>query len=135
MSGSVSITPSSLRYLQEKMLDYCKISSFDGLRYHSLDICVTEIITAVLCANIGRSPEEAEVLLRERISDIVQKYSKVSIGQSLEKLHSIATTGKELDGDKDGLDALTYHLSGDTCFKGMAALQAVINRFNEQEDI
>lgn len=110
-------------YSPTQMLDYCKISPFDGRAYQSLDECVTQIITAVLCDNTGG------VLVRERISDIIYKFSKVSIGVSLDKLHSIATTGRELEGDKDGLDALTYHLDGGTCMKGIAALQAVMERF------
>ena len=54
---------------------------------------------------------------------------QVSIGMALDTLASVADIGKEFQGDCDGIDVLCYHLSGDQCHKGIAALQKVLERF------
>lgn len=119
-------------YSPTEMLDFCKVSPFEGMGYDNLKNCVSRITTAVMCIqslNFGKSPEEIEQIVVRRITAIIEEYAPVSIGRALDKLHSIATTGNELEGGRDGLDALTYHLSGDTCTKGINALNAVMQRF------
>jgi hypothetical protein len=121
-------------YNPVEMLDFCKVSPFEGIGYDKLKDCVGRITTAVMCIqslHFGKPQEEIERLVVKRVTEIIEQFTPVSIGRSLDKLHSIATTGPELEGGRDGLDALTYHLSGDTCRKGIAALQAVMQRFEE----
>lgn len=65
------------------------------------------------------------------LKKIIGDSCRVSIGQALEKLHSTATTGKELDGDHDGLDALCYHLGGSQVENAQKALHAIMGRFAE----
>lgn len=122
------------QYSPTEMLDYCKVSPFEGMGYDNLKSCVARITTAVMCIqslHFGKSAEEIEELVVKRVTEIIEEYAPVSIGRALDKLHSIATTGKELEGGRDGLDALTYHLSGNTCSKGIAALTAVMQRFEQ----
>ena len=89
---------------------------------------VAQIMATVLTHKNG----DAKGLI-EALGDLVETHSNMSIGMALDALHSISTLGKELDGDHDGLDALCYHLSGNSCEKGIAALQAVLRRFKEME--
>ena len=72
--------------------------------------------------------EKDPKLLTEKLETIVRDIGQVSIGQSLERLYRISTLDNELQGGLDGLDALTYHLAGDHCTKGIKALQSVLIR-------
>jgi hypothetical protein len=121
-------------YSPTEMLDFCKVSPFEGIGYDRLAQVVGRITTAVMCIqslHFGKSQKEIEELVTKRVTEIIEEHAPVSIGRALDKLHSVATTGNELEGGRDGIDALTYHLSGDTCRKGINALQAVLRRFEE----
>lgn len=104
-------------YNPTQMLDYCKV---DGFRFgDNANHFVTEILATLVVVN---NPEE----LKTKLTEIVTTISRsVSIGMALEKLHSVATTGPELDYGRTGVDALTYHLGGSTVDKAIEALQAV----------
>jgi len=70
--------------------------------------------------------------LRNELDGIIQELNTISIGRSLITLNDIATTGQEFQGNADGLDALTYHLSADTCSRAIHALQSVLTRFEQK---
>ncbi len=114
-------------YSPTQLLDVCKISPFDVMGSEKLNTVVMEILAAVVVKESG-----AELIAG--IGEIVERHTKVSIGAALDKLHQVATTGKEFDGGKDGLDALCYHLSGSTCKKAMSALESVMMRFSSLRD-
>lgn len=110
-------------YSPTQMLDLCKSDHFR----HGGELQVVTEILAVLTTS--RDP----VQLVEELKRIVRQCGTVSIGQSLETLHSVANIGPELDGGKDGLDALCYHLSGHACEQGITALQQVLQRFKRDQ--
>lgn len=113
-------------YSPSQMLDFCKV---DGLRYHDAkQHYVAKILAQVA---VAKSPNELMDALGETVGEIG---NATSIGMSLEHLHRVATTGSDLDYGRDGLDALTYHLNADSCRKGIAALQAVLRRFDEDRN-
>ena len=72
--------------------------------------------------------------LKSKIKEKLQEIGTISIGMSLEKLHGITTIGPDLDGNLDGLDALTYHLSGFRCKQAIRDLQRVLQRFEETKN-
>lgn len=108
-------------YNPTQMLAYCKVNAFSmGGEEH--------VVTAILAAMVAHTSQPEKLV--EALAEIVQGVGRrVSIGRALDTLHSVAKTGNELDHGRDGLDALTYHLGGDTCKKGIEALQAVLRRF------
>lgn len=112
------------KYSPTEMLDYCKVSPFDSGLGDQTAALTTELLAMIAIAEDHQS-------LIEDMKTRIYEYSKVSIGTGLRKLHNIATTGPELEHGRDGLDALAYHLSADTCKKGIVALQAVLKRFEE----
>lgn len=113
-------------YSPTELLDFCKVdrfeSNYDGPKYFT-----TQILSLMVT-------EKDPNLLVEKIEKIIRQVGEVSIGQSLRRLHTIATIGNEFQGGLDGLDALTYHLGGDSCTKAISALQAVMQRFKEDEE-
>jgi len=113
-------------YSPTELLDLCKVDRFahnyDGANYFVLQILAFMVI------------EKDPKLLVEKLEKIVRDIGQVSIGQSLERLHSISILENELQGGLDGLDALTYHLAGDHCHKGIKALQAVLARFQKDQE-
>ena len=113
-------------YSPTELLDLCKVDRFD-YNYDGAKHFVLQILALVVA-------EKNPTLLAEKLERIVRDIGKVSIGQSLERLHLISTFGDELQGGLDGLDALTYHLAGDHCHKGIKALQAVLGRFDKEEE-
>ena len=108
-------------YSPTELLDLCKVDRFahnyDGANHFVLQILALMVV------------EKNPKLLGKKLEKIVRDIGQVSIGQSLEQLHSISTLENEVQGGLDGLDALTYHLAGDQCNKGIKALQAVLARF------
>lgn len=115
-------------YSPSQMLDLCRVDLFDGPNWDGAKHYVAQILALVVTE---RDPNR----LREKLEQKVREIGKVSIGQSLERLHSVATLGPELDGDLTGIAALTYHLSGDTCQKGISALQAVLRQFDIDQKV
>ena len=113
-------------YSPTELLEVCKVDRFahnyDGVNYFVLQILALMVT------------EKDPKLLTEKLESLVRDIGQVSIGQSLEKLHSISTLENELQGGLDGLDALTYHLAGDHCNKGIKALQAVLARFQKDKE-
>lgn len=97
----------------------------DGLSHANVDALVAEVLSHVVTE---RDPDKLREYLR---SFIRQLGESVSIGGALEHLHTVANLPEEFDGGLDGLDALTYHLSGHACTSGIQALQAVLRRFDE----
>lgn len=113
-------------YSPTQLLDFAKINPFeDGYHSREKKDCLVANILAIVVTE--KDPKK----LQEKIGKEIIKYSNVSIGQALEKLHTIATCPAELDGGCDGLDALTYHLAGHSCTTGIADLQAVLKRFDD----
>lgn len=111
-------------YDPEEMLDYCTVSPFEG--NHQMDSLITNILaTIVICKDTESLKDELKKLLRESC--------KISIGKSLQKLSSIAETGPELKFDRDGLDALTYHLSSCTIERAIRSLNKILDRFKRNE--
>lgn len=107
-------------YSPTELLDLCKVDRF---RYSDAKEYVLQILSLMVTEKDPKS-------LNEKLETIVRDIGQVSIGQSLERLYSISTLDNELQGGLDGLDALTYHLAGDHCNKGIKALQAVLARFD-----
>jgi hypothetical protein len=106
----------------------CSINPFDGIGYGK-DDKLKNLTTLILATVLTHKAGEEQKLI-ESIGNLIVKYSNVSIGSALDELHS-ASEVEDLDGGHDGLDALCYHLSGDSCEKGIAALQAVLKRFED----
>lgn len=114
-------------YNPSQLLSLCKV---DGLAYANLDGIVAQILALVVT-------EKDQEKLREKLKTLVRQLGEsASIGRSLDELSSVASMDASagLDGDLDGLDALTYHLGADQCRKGIAALQAVLKRFAESPE-
>ena len=112
-------------YSPDQMLDYASIDALDN-GFQKMDNLVQGLLALYIAE---RNPET----LVEKMKDLLRKYSRVSIGHSLQTLFSVAKTGPELDYGRDGLDCLTYHLSGHCCENGIWALKAVLERFKEDE--
>lgn len=110
------------KYNGDQMLAGCKISPFDLGPHQRLDRLVTQIMATIVT-------EKDPLRLTESLRSLLFDSCSVSIGAALDKLHSVATTGPEFDHDRDGLDALCYHLSKDRANRGIADLQAILGRF------
>jgi hypothetical protein len=103
-----------------------------------LDVCtVKKTITNNSVADIlAIVVTEKDVnVLKNKIKEKLQEIGTISIGMALQELHSIATIGPDLKGNLDGLDALTYHLSGFYCRQAIKDLQMVLHRFEETASI
>jgi hypothetical protein len=111
-------------YSPTQLLGICTINAFgDSDKRRNT---VTKIL-AILATE--KSPD----ILIEKISALLYEYGKVSIGQALRELHSVAGIGDEFDGGLTGLDALAYHLDGITCSRAITALQGVLTNFNKKQ--
>lgn len=115
------MNPWGNNYDPEQFLDFCKVDVFD---YRTPDNFVSQILAIMV---IEKDPTQ----LKEKLNKLAYEWCQVSIGRSLEKLASIAKLPAELHYGRDGLDALTYHLSGHHCHEGIQVLQAVLRRFDE----
>ena len=111
-------------YSPTELLDLCKVDRFD---HDDAKLYVLQILALMVA-------EKDPKLLSEKLETIVRDIGQVSIGQSLNRLHSISTIENELQGGCDGLDALTYHLAGVHCDKGIKVLQAVLARFQKNRE-
>jgi hypothetical protein len=114
------VSSSANEYNGEEMLGLCKFSAFD--RTERMNALVLKILAIIATT---KDPDE----LIRILSETIELHSQVSIGHALEKLHSVATIGAELDHGRTGLDALCYHLCGSDCSKGIIALQNVLNNY------
>lgn len=113
-------------YNPVELLDFCQFSNFDGEGFDLRKNIALEILSLVVT---NKNHED----LPGKIANIVENYSKVTMGRALHKLSIMANIGNELQGGLDGLDALTYHLSGHTCTKAIEALNKIMKRFDEIE--
>jgi hypothetical protein len=76
------------------------------------------------------SPDELRDTVKVR--NCMNSTDNISIGNALSYLHVVARMDSgDLEGGVDGLDALVYHLGGDTCDKAIEALQKVKDRFEK----
>ena len=114
--------PWGQNYSPTQMLD---IASVDTYEYREKLDGVVEQILALFAA----TKQEDAGKLPEKLREIIRASGRVSISTCLHRLHSIATIGKELEGERDGLDALCYHLSGHCVQKGQQALAMITQRF------
>lgn len=113
-------------YSPSQMLDMCKVDGFE----HDYQSGKQYAAKALALVAIEKDPAE----LVSKLSDLFHEVAEsVSIGRALDRLVWLAkgdhTLG--LDYGRDGLDCLTYHLSGYHCTSGIAALQAVLHRFED----
>lgn len=109
-------------YSPTELLAICKVNSW---LFRDAEQYVQEILAVVVT-------EKSAVCLQEALKAIVTDIGRqVSIGQALEWLHAVADMPDELQGGLDGLDALTYHLSGSACSTAIRDLQCVLDRFKE----
>jgi hypothetical protein len=76
------------------------------------------------------SPDQ---LLNAASVEVAEGCSRVSIGRSLDWLHTLGNIPDEFKGGCTGLDALCYHLSGSSCDKAIETLYRVKKRFKELE--
>ena len=113
------------KYSPTELLNLCKV---DALRFCDTNSIVCEILALVVA-------EKDPTQLREKLGSLVFSLGRMtSIGAALDHLYSVYSTGNELQGGLDGLDALTYHLSGSDCRNGITALNAVLKRFDETKE-
>lgn len=115
-------------YSPSQMLDLCKVDGFEH-NYTAGRDYAGQVLALVA---VEKDPNE---LIKKIASLFNQVAESVSIGRALERLVWLAkgdhTLG--LDYGRDGLDCLTYHLSGHHCTSGIAALQAVLKRFEDDK--
>lgn len=81
---------------------------------------------------VEKDPHE----LIKKIAALFEQVAEcISIGRALDHLAWLykCDTSLGLDYQRDGLDCLTYHLSGHQCREGIEALQAVLKRFKDDE--
>lgn len=110
------------KYSPTQLMDAVKV---DRMPYNGADHYVKEILGTIV---LSKDTEE----LTKKLEEIVRNIANgTSVGMALRHLHQISTIGPEYDGDTDGIDALAHHLSGVCCTDGIAALQAVLKRFDE----
>ena len=109
-------------YSPTELLDVCKVKS-KFPREHFVGKILAEICIA---------DDSNDVL--QNLEKILGELGRISIGEALNELWNVSNIGNELQGGLDGIDALTYHLSGSQCEKGIAALQKVLERFNEEKE-
>lgn len=107
-------------YSPTELLDFCKVDAYDWRNDSSY---TTQQILALIA--IEKDPSE----LVEKLNRLIKEHAKISIGRSLERLTTIANIGPEFKGGLDGVDALTYHLSGHICTEAIKALNKVMERF------
>lgn len=104
-----------------------RLASVDPYSYSSkLDYTVKLILALFATAKADDSGK-----IVSKLEEIISECSRVSIGTCLDRLNSVASVGNELDGDHDGLDALCYHLGGDTVVKAQQSLRKIMQRFSE----
>ena len=108
-------------YSPTELLDVCLVQG-----YIKFDEVVRDILAVVVA-------ERDPTALKKALVQIIGNLNRGSIGQGLDHLISVSTIGNELKGGLDGVDALTYHLSGHQCQEGIIALQKVLDRFKEEE--
>jgi len=66
-----------------------------------------------------------------RVRNRLGTQTEASIGMALDHLTKLANVPQEFQGDCDGVDALAYHLDEFTCKNSLAALNKVLQRFEE----
>lgn len=115
-------------YNSDELLSLCTVNPWRDVRQSTaLDQLVSDILAIVVTE---KSPEG----LQQKIKDKIYDHSTVSIGSALGRLHTISNFDRDLKGNADGIDALAYHLSGNSCEQGISALQKVLKRFADTDN-
>mgnify|MGYP001569366426 CR=1 FL=1 len=109
------------RYNSSQMLDLCKVNAFHQPHNNTYKL-VTKLLALITLETDSNT-------LIEKMSETIENSGEISIGRALDKLVNIANLGDELDYGKTGIDALSYHLSIDTCQQSVEALQKVIKNY------
>ena len=96
-------------------------------RFQEYNGTVAMILAVIADPNV--KPEDTPAAIK----DILRKVNRVGMALAIERIHSLATLGPELQHDCDGLDALCYCFGMHTVEQGEEAMRLIRQRFEEWE--